>query len=432
MPNAVELVTNPTIVDVLIYTLTVAAGLSLVIERILEIFKHFTDFESKRGEEGSRTEKVKKAVKDAYNTSKSLRAALKNYQNDKDIDAFVASVSTPDQAALTTESFPDAPEMESDGDEKFEQNNAIKVLPLTEGSATQIRQRAFLQLAAAGLGVMAAEAFDLRMLVLFFENFNQYTLIDTIVTGIVIGGGSQPIHVLIRFLTTRRMTLEEEKETIKEATPKAATETFTPIAPPAAFLSFEYQGGVDSDKLENRNHRPHNPNKIVYHHTAMHHENSFQAVVEEFTVVKKWSTGYHCVIMPSGKVEFFCRWDRVGNHAYGVNPESLGIAFHGNFHTKGNDQFSNAQGLFGNQSPTPAQIKAGAEVIALWAHVYDIPLDFNNDIVPHYMVKPTACPGSNFPHKDLQPAIEKAYARLQTAQGEQAINDIKQLPFVYV
>jgi hypothetical protein len=313
----------------------------------------------------------------------------------------------------------------------LEQHHAIKVFPIPQPSLTKIKQRAFLQLAAAGLGIAAAEAFDVRLVGLIFESFQHHRLMDTLVTGLVIGGGSQPIHVLLRFLTTRRMDLQEAAEA-RKASPAAAKVSTPPVTTkPERLINIRYDGGIDKDKLQSRNKRPGDPDKIVYHHTAMHHENSFQAVVDEITKIKKWSTGYHCVIMPDGEIEFFCRWDRVGNHAYGANQESLGIAFHGNFHTRGQDAFTNFNGQFGNQEPTDAQIEAGARVIALWAHLYKIPLDFQRHIIPHYLVKPTACPGSNFPHDKLQGAIEATYNRWQTGKAQQEINTYRDLPYVF-
>lgn len=432
MPDATA--TNSAI-DLIIYSLTVAAGLSLVIERILELFKHFTDFESKRGDESLRTSQIKQSCKEAFEAAQKVRKALLVYKTGKNIDAFAASLETPQQSTVL--SAPVA-EMDIETDEGFENNEAIKVIPLTPASATKIKQRAFLQLAAAGLGIAVAEAFNLQLLTLFFAVMEQsrlvdivttYPLIDTVVTGIVIGGGSQPVHVLLRFLTTRKVQTTEPAEPQPPA-PEVAVEA--PAANTEKLIPITYNGGIDRDKLQTRNFRPGNPSKVVYHHTAMHHKNSFQAVVDEITKIKKWSTGYHCVVMPDGKIEFFCRWDRVGNHAYGANPESLGIAFHGNFHTKGNDQFSNQNGQFGNQEPTDEQIDAGAKVIALWAHLYELDLDFERSIVPHYLVKPTACPGSNFPHQKLQKQIKKYYQQWGTSKAEKEIAAFKQLPYVYV
>lgn len=427
MPDAAQ---TTTAIDLLIYALTVAAGLSLVIERILEVFKHFTDFESKRGDQKKRNQQVKETLKEAYDSAQTLKKALLVYKTKRNIGDFVASIETSNTSMLPARQLINVRDM-AEGEAGFEQHHAIKVFPITKPSLTQIKQRAFLQLAAAALGIMAAEAFDVRLVGLIFESFQQHLLMDTLITGLVIGGGSQPIHVLLRFLTTRRVDLEEEqpKQPAAKLAKSQPLTTATPTSP--ALINIDYDGGVDKDKLQHRNIRPGNPNKIVYHHTAMHHENSFQAVVDEITQVKKWSTGYHCVIMPNGDVEFFCRWDRVGNHAYGANLESLGIAFHGNFHTQGRDAFSNYNGQFGNQEPTEAQIVAGARVIALWANIYDIPVDFSNHIIPHYLVKPTACPGSNFPHEALQRAISATYERWRSEAAQQQISQYKSMPYVF-
>lgn len=428
MPDAAQ---ASSAIDLVIYALTVAAGLSLVIERILEVFKHFTDFESKRGDEGKRSQQVKRTLKEAYDSAQSLKKALLVYKTNRSITDFAASIEPAHLSAIPSRQPAQVEDMD-ESEAGFEQHHAIKVFPIPTPSLTQIKQRAFLQLAAAGLGIAAAEAFDVRLVGLIFESFRDQRLMDTLVTGLIIGGGSQPIHVLLRFLTTRRVDIEQERQ---RQAPVAKKKT-QPLAeattkPEGRLITIDYDGGVDRDKLQNRNLRPGNPTKVVYHHTAMHHENSFQAVVDEITKIKQWSTGYHCVIMPDGEIEFFCRWDRVGNHAYGANQESLGIAFHGNFHTQGQDQFSNYNGQFGNQEPTEAQIAAGARVIALWAHIYQIPLDFSSGIMPHYLVKPTACPGSNFPHEKLQQCIKTVYQSWETGKAQQEIKQYKDLPYVF-
>jgi N-acetyl-anhydromuramyl-L-alanine amidase AmpD len=157
--------------------------------------------------------------------------------------------------------------------------------------------------------------------------------------------------------------------------------------------------------------------------------------VDEFLVNKGWLTGYHCVIMPDGTVRPFCRWDRYGNHAKGLNQRSLGIAFHGNFHTLANDRYSNHDGRFGFQKPTAVQLDAGARVIALWAHLYpNIQLDFDMDILPHKIAMPghTVCPGSNFPHDELKEKITfyfQQWEKSQTAQQHIAL--FQQKSFIY-
>jgi N-acetyl-anhydromuramyl-L-alanine amidase AmpD len=300
---------------------------------------------------------------------------------------------------------------------------------------------------------LLAHFFKIKLATVFLQGLGQnpdvfFQVLDTILSGLIIGGGSQPLHVLIRFLTERKVSAA--KETTQE--PAAAT---TPVAETIMAASFKaevaevtktpaqewawqdmvYLGGVNPASLETSHRRSGDPNLIVYHHTAMSSNAPFQEVVKEFLESKKWLTGYHCVIMPDGRIEAFCRWDRSGNHAKGLNDRSLGISFHGNFHTALNDRFSNADGRYGNQLPTEAQLHAGARVVALWVLLYpDIELDFTRHILPHSKAMPghTVCPGSNFPHAEFEPLVRGYHAAWSTSpEAQQKIASFGQLKYIH-
>ena len=153
--------------------------------------------------------------------------------------------------------------------------------------------------------------------------------------------------------------------------------------------------------LESIHKRPQMPDSIFYHHTAMASQSTFGDVVRTIKNRtdkngKHWVTGYHCVILSDGSISPFCRWDRYGNQVSGYNATSLGIAFNGNFETDPKIPFSNPDGRFGSPFPTEIQVNSGARVVALWALLYDIPLDFSKSIRPHCVVSNKTCPGSNF------------------------------------
>src|SRR5437879_11760549 len=79
----------------------------------------------------------------------------------------------------------------------------------------------FFQFAGAGLGSFLANVFELRLLSVLLDQQPQavsalFALADGIFTGLVIGGGSQPVHVLIRFVSERRVTFGGE-ETVEDA-----------------------------------------------------------------------------------------------------------------------------------------------------------------------------------------------------------------------
>src|SRR5262249_13637215 len=158
-----------------------------------------------------------------------------------------------------------------------------------------------------------------------------------------------------------------------------------------------------------------------------------------FRLNKKWITGYHCVVMPDGAIKPFCRWDRYGNHAQGLNDRSLGIAFHGNFHTKADDKFSNADGRYGNQKPTEAQLHSGARVVALWLSLYPDILgpdktNFQRPILPHHKAMPnhTVCPGSNFPEDAFEALLRQYYEAWSHSQlAQDGVKEFKQLKYVY-
>jgi len=239
---------------------------------------------------------------------------------------------------------PDPPiaESETQGSDDFEEYQAFKLIPAESKPREQTQKILFYQLAGLGFGIMAADIFSIQLLSLFLSPLGADvtnsipTLLDTFLSGVVIGGGSQPVHALIRLISERKVDISSI-----EATPAAKMVAEPQVEsniqphneqlqkPPYQWQPIIYSGGVKPLSLEGRNRRGGNPIKIIYHHTAMHDHKSFQDIVNEFLVTKGWSTGYHSVIMPDGKVEPFCRWDRVGNHAKGNNNRTLGVSFHG-------------------------------------------------------------------------------------------------------
>jgi hypothetical protein len=428
-------------VSLVISALTIAAALSLVVERILEVIKHF------REEDNAKIEgkQVKKSTDDYIQQAKQLIKDLKSvadaYQTAKKLDKL--SKAKPD----TTPELPPLPataQMDSKGEEKedteFERHEPVTIIAATAKPLGEAQTALVLALLAAGFGIILAQLFDLRLISLFL-NREVPVWADIMLTGIVIGGGSQPIHVLLRFLTSRRIPVTEQpKSTEPEPEPTIAQPAVPPPPPKVTqkddshWQPIAYTGGVKPESLEQYHLRTQEPDLIVYHHTAMSSNVPFQGVVDEFLVNKGWLTGYNCVIMPDGAIKPFCRWDRYGNHAKGLNQRSLGIAFHGNFHTLPNDRYSNHDGRFGFQKPTAVQLDAGARVVALWIHLYPkIQLDFNLDILPHKTAMPghTVCPGSNFPYEEFENKVSFYYTKWEKPQAQEQIALFKQKPYIY-
>lgn len=257
---------------------------------------------------------------------------------------------------------------------------------------------------------------------------------EYILTGIIIGSGSKPIHFLIEFLIRRKilLTREEQRDSPpvevepQELPPQAepvpsavAATTGLTAASIEQIVGFGYQGGDRSGRLENTHLRKQAIDLIVYHHTTMHSEAPFEEVVREFDR-KGWLTGYHAVVFKDGALRFICRWDRVGNHAKGFNFRSLGIAFQGNFEIDPGVPGSNPDGRKGLKRPAPAQLDAASRLIAFWSLFYKVRFQFPfgadraragsgetpPGIVPHRYLAATACPGSGFPHLLFQQRIQ--------------------------
>ncbi|NOZ54565.1 MAG: N-acetylmuramoyl-L-alanine amidase [Gammaproteobacteria bacterium] len=440
-------------------TLSVVAGLALGVERILEVLKHIMEFDNDflHGQERDFALKHTKAI---INRAENAFIALNRQsevgttpepvngseQHELPASANVRRTSTLNISALSASNQAVPADTillpaDAESDEKFPAPR-IPVIAATTQSRFLTAKRVFLQLAAAGLGIIFAYIFDLRLLSAFLDGYgviaSEVVLsLDVVFTGIVIGGGSQPIHLLIRFIAERSVRLEKPGLGSQAQSSLSLEGRITaPLTNTAAtWHDIDYRGGVQPERLDRTHLRPANPNLIVYHHTAMASSKTFQNIVDEFLVNKKWLTGYHCVIMPDGGIRPFCRWDRAGNHAKGLNARSLGIAFHGNFHTEPTDKYANTDGRYGNQAPTEAQLLAGAQVVALWASLYDgIRLDFENCILAHREAIPdhTVCPGSNFPVAKFQRLIcDYHESWLESKTAQQRINMFKQLNYVY-
>lgn len=421
-------------------SLSVASGLALGVERTLEVLKHVMELENSFTHGEDRDISLKRAE----NAIASANEAMAQLDQAGDVSGTGAE-EEPEHENSAEGHKPGKDDLfaaDGESDERFPPP-PIPVLAASPRSTIKTSKTLFLQLAAAGFGMILAQIFDLHLMSIFLQGYgittsSTFGLIDIVFTGLVIGGGSQPIHVLIRFLTEHKVTLEDTviatRQEASAAAPKAA-----PAAPEQeaehAWRPIDYRGGVHPERLENTHRRPGEPNLVVFHHTAMASSAPFQDVVDEFLVNKKWVTGYNCVVMPDGAIRPFCRWDRFGNHTKGKNARSLGIAFHGNFHTLTDDQYSNADGRYGNKQPTRAQLHAGARVIALWIYLYDdIQLDFKNSILPHREALPhhTVCPGSNFPQETFQQLIRQYYeAWAESEIAQKGIAAFKNLDYVY-
>jgi hypothetical protein len=386
--------------DAAALTLSAALGLSLVVERVIEFGKNLLDLHP--GHPLQRRDATTEAAQQALTDLDSRRAldqqvaAVRSAGTEQERRQQAATLFDLERHREPAEGFPTA---------------MVLVEDATDPDEGEMLRALALQLTGLVTGILAARIGGVHL----FSALTGQPLVDWqdfLLTGLFIGGGSQPVHLLIQFISEPRVPLPGGADDAAPAVQTAATVTAPLLNAPAAadpadWVEIPYDGGVDVDKLESVHRRPGDPNLIVYHHTAMPMDSSFDDVVRVIHQRKAdgipWITGYHCVITGDGGIHPFCRWDRFGNHVAGFNLRSLGISFNGNFESDPTVPFSNADGRYGPIRPTEAQLDAAARVVALWSIMYDIPLDFGQTIVPHRKLNPgKACPGSRFPTGDFE------------------------------
>ena len=438
-----------------IIPLSVAAALALAVERLLEVARHLSEpFLGARGtrkmpdiESSSRAfdDLVKRIDKAKADEAAELRAEAGNEERQTLLGIARKKDSSGENAEKREQARRKLKELEDETEwgERYD-GASVLVIPATDPDDGKTLRAFVLQILGFAAGIILARMFDVQLFsALLMEQSATFPVaMDYLITGLLIGGGSKPVHLLLRFVTQRKVIVGYESRPTEETEAEPMPSPATPMAPastPATagaeaheWVDITYKGGVDRDNLESVHRRQHNPNIIVYHHTAMSSNSTFQDVVQ---VIKDrgWSTGYNCVIMPTGEIKPFCRWDRYGNHAAGHNRNSLGIAFHGNFETDPDVPFSNVDGRLGIRRPTEVQIKAGARVVALWTLLYNIDIDFDNTIVPHNAIAAKACPGGNFAYEEFEKWV--AYFREcweKSAYARQRIAAFKNKPYLYV
>lgn len=429
--------------EVVINGLTVAAGASLLVERSIEWLKSVRE----RAYRQLITAESGAAASVAVGSASAHAEVLASrWQVSTDSDP----VSAARQLQATLDSVAVVVNQDS-SDSSFEQSPPILHVPLPVISLNQARLDLFIRLAPVAIGIILAGWFELHLVALFTGQTVESSAVllqrgeiwaclrnqlDTLLSGVLIGGGSQPVHLLLTLLTKRQLAADPTN-----ATSEAGNTISSPRCEPAAvstdgdlaWRDIPYSGGVRPDTLQTVHLRSGWPDQVVVHHTAMHSALGFNAITDEFFNHKGWLTGYHAVIMPDGSIQPFCRWDRTGNHAKGQNRHTLGVAFHGNFHN-GQDRFANPDGRYGNLVPTSQQLDAGARLIALWMHLYDLDAERPDCITPHRAL-PTAstvCPGSRFPWNELNERVYQYYRFWQDDdKASQALAAYRQRPYLY-
>lgn len=303
------------------------------------------------------------------------------------------------------------------------------------------------------LGIILAMVSDLRLLSTFLTSTSELLLpvwLDYVLTGLLISAGSGPIHVLIRFISERKVivapedigaTEEKESKTGVAFTPGADSPAKEEAFREADWIPIAYEGGVDKELLETVHRRRQDPKFVIFHHTAMNRGSTFEDVVRVIKSRKDskgnpWLTGYNCVITEDGVIHPFCRWDRYGSHAAGYNAKSLGIAFNGNFETGMSDPYSNHDGRYGPSVPTRAQLEAGARVVALWILLYkemDLSFGVGGCVFPHKQIAAKNCPGNMFPTDQFYGLVRYYHGKWSASPvAMQEIEMFRHKPFISV
>jgi hypothetical protein len=460
-------------VEPILVALAAALGLSVVLERVLEFSKNLLDLLPTKAF-GSATYKPSELdtdfeqLQDRLIESRERALADEQVQQERkklaDLDARIEAAT--DASVLTTleaeRATTEAAFARALKDAEYEEGapfDTLLVMAATDADLAVTARKFVLQMVAFAGGIVAARLTQLDLFNAFLQPLSRGIpqWFGFVLTGLFIGGGSGPVHTLIRFVTERKFApppsqLDEAPAAAPPATPATTQVLVTPSAGDMTrgaaavavvtrtrdWIDIPYQGGVDKELLESTHRRSGEPNLIIYHHTAMHLNSKFEDVVRVIKNRKdeksgrNWITGYNCVVTADGGVHAFCRWDRYGNHAAGHNSRSLGITLNGNFETKERSKWSNFDGRYGPAVPPSEQLHAAARVVALWCRLYDIDPDFGATIIPHKQVSPKSCPGNSFPYAEFAHLVQDYLEKWQQSdEARDAIAVFKLKPYLY-
>jgi hypothetical protein len=421
----------------LLASLTAVLGLSLLVERFLELFKNIIEpflgrSKDRAGPPPGATESKIAAVARTYAIDSQVvidKAGNADYESGIKALETAAKAAGSDGQRLELEARARDLYASSEVKEAYPISKVL-VVPATDPDDGTTFRAFMLQALGFAAGIIVSRCSGVGLFGQIFDQ-NIPNWLDFVLTGLLIGGGSAPIHVLIRFVTERKALYDalnknsgstdspSPSETASTGSASSASSPVVHLAADPALAEWEdvpYDGGVDKELLEDIQRRKGIIDTVIYHHTAMRSTSSFGDVVKVIKDRtdpdgKHWLTGYNCVILADGSIHAFCRWDRYGSHAGAWNPRSLGLAFNGNFETDPNIPYSNPNGAYGPSRPTEAQLRAGARVVALWSFLYPAiwpdkkqDPDFVDRIMPHSKVSPDGktCPGTSFPKKEFQ------------------------------
>lgn len=179
--------------------LTVASGLALVVERVLELVKQIVQLDHAVLPDRLQ-DQADNQLADAIQQA---RVALA--QGEAGADPRVA----PGQSAVT--------QVQADASTTPIPALGVQLEPVTRRDSERVSRVAFYQIFTLGFGILLAALFEVRLFDAFLSQiypaFARLPLLDEVLTGVVIGGGSQPVHLLLRFLTERGLNAEQRPAT---------------------------------------------------------------------------------------------------------------------------------------------------------------------------------------------------------------------------
>ena len=125
---------------------------------------------------------------------------------------------------------------------------------------------------------------------------------------------------------------------------------------------------------------------IVLHHRAG--EGDAESIHSQHLSQGWDGIGYHFYIRKNGEVYRGRPIDKIGAHTQGSNSCSVGICFEGNYET--------------DKEMPKAQLEAGQELVSYIKKLYP-----GAEVKGHRDLQSTACPGKNFPFKEITEGEDK-------------------------
>ena len=191
--------------------LTIVAGLALAVERMVEAVKHIIESTGS----SSRVETLEQISSAAWQAMKEARDAVKQARSGEAADFTSLSSGAASSESMASESGQDLDSSQDAPRAALTHVGGIDVLPATPLPVDKSRRILIYQLLSAGLGILLADLFDVHLFFAFFEGlhppigqtFADAQLMDEFLSGLIIGGGSQPVHLVLSYLTQARSNM---------------------------------------------------------------------------------------------------------------------------------------------------------------------------------------------------------------------------------